>query len=80
MLLVGLNILMGYSGCLVFDLQWAPGSGKNCGIVNFIRQSVEDGDIHPRYVCSEDQLTDILTKALPRPRFEELRVKLVCVL
>jgi hypothetical protein len=41
---------------------------------HFIRQSVEDGDIHPSYVCSEDQLIDILTKALPRPRFEELRV------
>jgi hypothetical protein len=28
MLLAGLNIFMGYSVCLIFDLQWAPGSGK----------------------------------------------------
>jgi hypothetical protein len=45
-------------------------------IYHFIRQLVEDGDIHPSYVCSEDQLVDILTKVLPRPRFEELQVKI----
>jgi hypothetical protein len=45
-------------------------------IYHFIRQSVEDGDIHPSYVCNEEQLTDILTKGLPKVRFEELRVKI----
>jgi hypothetical protein len=29
MLLVGPNIFMGYSTYLVYDLQWAPDSGKN---------------------------------------------------
>jgi hypothetical protein len=38
---------------------------------HFIHQSVE-GDIHPVHICSEEQLVDILTKALPRVRFEEL--------
>jgi hypothetical protein len=33
---------------------------------------VEDGEVHPEYICSEEQLMDILTKALPKPRFEEL--------
>jgi hypothetical protein len=43
---------------------------------HFIRQSVEDGDIHPDHICSEEQLTDILTKVLPKVRFEELQAKL----
>jgi hypothetical protein len=43
---------------------------------HFIRQSVEDDDIQPRYVCSEEQLADLLTKALQRARFEELREKI----
>jgi hypothetical protein len=37
---------------------------------------VEDGDVCPGYVCSEDQLADILTKALPKARFEKLREKI----
>jgi transposase InsO family protein len=43
---------------------------------HFIRQSVEDGEIHPDHVSSEEQLADILTKALPKSRFEELRAKI----
>jgi hypothetical protein len=43
---------------------------------HFIRQSVENDDVHPVHIYSEDQLTDILTKALPNARFEKLRVKL----
>jgi hypothetical protein len=43
---------------------------------HFKRQSVEDGDIYPVHVCGEDQLADILTKALPKARFEELRGKI----
>jgi hypothetical protein len=39
---------------------------------HFIRQSVEDGDIHPDHICNEEQHTDILTKTLPKVRFEEL--------
>jgi hypothetical protein len=40
---------------------------------HFIRESVEDGDVKPEYVSSEEQLTDILTKALPKARFDDLR-------
>jgi hypothetical protein len=34
MLLVGPNIFMDYSACLVFDLQWTLGSGQNWGVVS----------------------------------------------
>jgi hypothetical protein len=37
---------------------------------HFIRQSEEDGDISPVHVRGEDQLADILTKALSKARFE----------
>jgi hypothetical protein len=40
---------------------------------HFIQQSVEDGDVHPDYVSSEYQLANILTKAPPKARFEELQ-------
>jgi hypothetical protein len=39
---------------------------------HFIRQPVEDGDIYPVHVSEEDQLADILTKALPKAKFEKL--------
>jgi hypothetical protein len=38
----------------------------------FIRQSIEDGDVHLKHVCTEDQIADLLAKALPKGRFEEL--------
>jgi hypothetical protein len=37
---------------------------------------VEDGDIYLVHVCGEDQLVDILIKALPKARFEEVRDKI----
>ena len=43
---------------------------------HFIRESWENGEIMPDFVGTEGQLADILTKALPRSRFEELRTKL----
>jgi predicted solute-binding protein len=43
---------------------------------HFIRQAVEEGDVHPDYVSSEDQLADFLTKALPKARLEELRAQI----
>jgi hypothetical protein len=47
---------------------------------HFIRQSVEEGEIQPGYVCSQEQLADLLTKALLKARFEELRAKIgICV-
>jgi hypothetical protein len=41
-----------------------------------IRECVQDGRINVDYVRTSEQLADILTKALPRPRFQELRKKL----
>ncbi|WVZ50903.1 hypothetical protein U9M48_002109, partial [Paspalum notatum var. saurae] len=43
---------------------------------HFIREAWENGDIKPDFVSSEEQLTDILTKALPRERFQVLRAKI----
>ena len=37
------------------------------------RDLVEHGEITVRYVSTQDQLADVFTKPLPRPRFQELR-------
>lgn len=42
---------------------------------HYIRKCVEDGRAEVEYV-TEDQLADILTKALGRIKFEELRSKI----
>jgi hypothetical protein len=33
MLLVGHNLFMGWSVCLIFDIQWPPSSSENWGVV-----------------------------------------------
>jgi hypothetical protein len=33
MLLVGPNLFMGWSTCMIFDIQWPPSSGENWGVV-----------------------------------------------
>jgi hypothetical protein len=40
---------------------------------HYIRQCVENGSIDAQFVRTEDQLSDILTKALARVQFQELR-------
>ena len=40
---------------------------------HFIREANENNGIKLLYCPTEKMLADILTKALPRPRFEELR-------
>ena len=40
---------------------------------HFVRDHVESGNISLEYVPSEDQLADFLTKAIPTPRFTQLR-------
>ena len=40
---------------------------------HWIREAVEVGDIKVTYVPTDDNIADIFTKALPRPRFEKLR-------
>ena len=39
----------------------------------FIRHYAQAGIVVPRFVKSQDMIVDILTKALPAPRMEELR-------
>lgn len=43
---------------------------------HFIREKIENSDINVKYVCTENQLADLLTKALPRNRFLILKSKL----
>lgn len=43
---------------------------------HFIREKYEDKTIDVRYIPSEDQLADTLTKPLPRAQFEKLRSKI----
>jgi hypothetical protein len=37
---------------------------------------VEEGEVHPDHVSCEQQVVDILTKALRKARFEELCAKI----
>ncbi|KAI5317780.1 hypothetical protein L3X38_037487 [Prunus dulcis] len=43
---------------------------------HFIREALQDGVIDMRFCRSEEQLADIFTKALPKDRFNYLRLKL----
>ena len=39
---------------------------------HFIREAVEDGKINVKYVPTNDNVSDIFTKALPRPKFQQM--------
>jgi len=43
---------------------------------HFVREKYSNGDIEIEYVCSRNQLADILTKALSRDLFQTLRSKI----
>lgn len=43
---------------------------------HFVIDSQREGEINLVYCPSEEQLADIFTKALPKQRFEELRMQL----
>ncbi|KAM1300483.1 hypothetical protein PS1_011811 [Malus domestica] len=43
---------------------------------HFIREALQQGSIDVKYCRSEEQLADIFTKALPKDRFNYLRMKL----
>ena len=42
----------------------------------FVRDRVNRGLLQVLHVSTQDQLADVLTKALPRPRFQLLRSKI----
>ena len=42
---------------------------------HFIREHIDNGTITPLYIKTEDNVSDVLTKALPRVRFTELALK-----
>lgn len=47
---------------------------KHIGIQHhFVREKISDGDIELKFVPTEQQIADGLTKALPKDRFEEFR-------
>ena len=37
---------------------------------HFIREAVDDGKINVNYIPTEENISDILTKALPKPKFQ----------
>ena len=43
---------------------------------HFIRDQVQSGALHVAHVSSEDQITNVLTKPLPRQRFLQLKSKI----
>ena len=43
---------------------------------HFIREALQEGVIDVKFCRSEEQLTDIFTKALPKDRFKKLRLDL----
>ncbi|KAD4586182.1 hypothetical protein E3N88_23783 [Mikania micrantha] len=43
---------------------------------HFIRECEEKGQLRIKYVCGEEQKADILTKALPRLKFAEMKIKI----
>ncbi|KAK6144629.1 hypothetical protein DH2020_021449 [Rehmannia glutinosa] len=45
--------------------------------VHFVREKVAKGELSIRFISTVDQLADIMTKSLVRPRFVTLRSKLV---
>ena len=38
---------------------------------HFIREAVEDGKVKMEYIPTADNVADIFTKALPKPRFQQ---------
>jgi len=65
---------------LAIDLSRNPvfhGKSKHIEIrYHFVRELVEKNKINTIYCITEDQITDVLKKPLPRERFDMLRTKL----
>jgi Reverse transcriptase (RNA-dependent DNA polymerase) len=47
---------------------------------HFVRENVATGRIRVKFICSQDQLADALTKPLATARFKDLRFKLTVIL
>jgi hypothetical protein len=43
---------------------------------HYTRQKVNEGNIEKKYIPTEDQLADILTKPFPGPKFTKLRYRI----
>ena len=43
---------------------------------HYIREVIKTGEVKLEYTKTQDQVADVFTKALSKPRFEELRSKL----
>jgi hypothetical protein len=43
---------------------------------HYVREQIEMGNIHVEYVSTEENLADILTKALPKPAHARITAKL----
>ena len=43
---------------------------------HFIKEALQEGVINVKFCKSKEQLADIFTKALPKDRFKQLRLKL----
>ena len=57
-----------------FESEKSTSSAKHVDFrFKFICHHVQEGVVVPRFVRSQDMMADILTKALPAPRMEELR-------
>ena len=44
---------------------------------HFVRERVHKGDIRVDYIKTDNQVADVLTKALNRPKFQEFRSQLL---
>jgi hypothetical protein len=61
--------------CMAKNPQY-HGKSKHIGIkYHFIREQVSNGVVELKYCPTEEMVADMLTKALPRNRFVELRSK-----
>ena len=40
--------------------------------IHFIREAVEDGKINVKYILTDDNISDIFTKALPKAKFKRM--------